>query len=181
MTRLLDGHLARGDLVHGNQRLVPSAAFDLPHAHVAMTLHDVDGVAYLLDTVLTAAVGAATVSLHLTPRDYRPPLSPPEFPPSNLYFGVDPRHGVAAVALLAFDKTRHSHQWLSQGTAWHADVAPLAMDPVNADATPFPGDTYITAAQLRVTVINWAWGDLLPPAGTSWRAATEDEVGWNWF
>lgn len=182
MTRLLDGQLLRSDLVHGDEFLIPRAVFELHHTTVSMKVRDAEGLEFLLDVVLDPAAAPTTVSLHLTPRRYRPEeLSPPEFPPSNLYFGVDQQHGVAAVALLAFDRDHDSHQWLSRGDAWRADVAMLAMDPANADVTPFPHGAYVTLSQLREVVVNWAWGTVLPPTGVEWQPAAEHEVGWSWF
>lgn len=182
MTRLLDDRLLRADLAHGDERLFPSAAFDLGHSTVSMNVRDPAGLDFLLGLVFGPAAGPTTVSLHLKPRDHRPAESfPPEFPPSNLLFGVDAAYRVAAVALLAFDRDGRSHQWLSRGDAWHADAARLAMDPANADATPFPRDAYVTLPPLRAAVRDWAWGTVLPPAGVSWRPASEHEVGWSWF
>lgn len=58
-----------------------------------------------------------TISMSLIPRDYHPEEFPePEMPPSNLYFSVDLERGVAAVALLAFDRDHESHQWLPRVT-----------------------------------------------------------------
>jgi hypothetical protein len=116
------------------------------------------------------------------PRNYRPEtLEVPEFPPSNLHFGVDQEHGVAAVALLAFDRDRRSHQWLPRGNAWRPGMAALAMDPTIPDDTPFPADAYVTIDELREIVTGWAWDADLPPSGVAWRAATEREVRWHWM
>ena len=182
MTRLLDDRLLRADLAHGDERLFHSAAFDLGHSTVSMNVRNAAGLDFLFGLVLDPAVEPTTVSMYLMPRDHRPAEPfPPEFPPSNLLFGLDSAHEVAAVALLAFDRDGRSHQWLSRGDAWHADVARLAMDPANADVTPFPRDAYITLPQLRAVVTDWAWGTALPPSGADWRPATDREVGWSWF
>ena len=182
MVGSVDGRLRKSDLAHGEQPLIPSAVFTLHQATVSMRLHAVRGLEYLLDTLLDRDAAPVTASLVLTPHTYcSQELSPPEFPPSNLLVGVDQEHAVAAVALLAFDQRHHSHQWLPQGNAWHQDVAALVMDPANAEDAVFPREAYITTAQLRAVVADWAWGDQLPPAGVRWRPATEREVRWSWF
>lgn len=182
MTILSSGHLRKADLSHGDERLLLTGTFDLHHSMVTMTIRDPAGIAFLLDSVLVHATTPTTVSMLLKPRNHRPETaSPPEFPPSNLLFGVDQRHAVAAAALLAFDRDRHSHQWLPSGSAWRPQAPPLAMDPANPDDTPFPSDAYITFAQLREVVSSWSWGVELPPAGVEWRPATEREVRWSWF
>ena len=176
------GQLDRADLAHADEPLLPSASFDLHHASVSMKIKDGEGLSFLLDSVLAADAAPTTVSMYLTPANYRPEqLTPPEFPPSNLYFGVDQEHGVAAVALLAFDRDQQSHQWLPRGNAWRPDVAALAMDPTIPDDTPFPPDAYVTIDQLREIVSGWAWGADLPPVGVEWRRASEREVCWHWM
>jgi hypothetical protein len=182
MTRLLAGHLLRSDLAHADEVLIPTAAFELRGATVSMTMHDADGVSFLLDCLLDPAAAPTTVSLHLRPRDYRPEdLQTAEFPPSNLVLGIDQRHGVAAAALLAFDRDHRSHQWLPQGDAWRDGVATLVMDPAGPADSLFPREAYVSVPQLREIVTQWAWGTELPPAGVRWRVATEREVRWSWF
>lgn len=182
MTSVVDGRLLKSDLAHGEEFLFPSAAVELHHATVSMKVYDTEGLAYLLDALLDPTAAPTTASLKLTPRIYRPEKSVPlEFPPSNLLVGIDQGHGLAAVALLAFDRHHNSHQWLPRGDAWHEDVTALAMDPANADNSPFPREAYITVPQLRKVVHGWAWGAELPPAGVVWRPATENEVSWSWF
>jgi hypothetical protein len=179
---MVDDHLRRTDLAHGEEHLFPSASFQLHHAAISMKIRDASGLSFLLDSLVASDAEPTTVSMRLTPRDYRPEDSAlPEFPPSNLYFGVDQEHGVAAVALLAFDRDQRSHQWLPRGNAWHSDVAVLAMDPTIAEDTPFPHDAYVTLDQLCEIVIGWAWGAILPPAGVEWRPADEREVRWHWM
>jgi hypothetical protein len=182
MTSLLGGHLLRADLAHADESLSPTAAFDLHHTSISMKIRDAEGLSFLLDAVLDPEVEPTVVSMYLKPRNYRPEeLSPPEFPPSNLFFGVDQKHDVAAVALLAFDKDHRSHQWLPRGSAWHDGVAPLAMDPNIPYDTPFPRDAYIAVAQLREVLSQWAWGTELPPPSIEWRPATDREVRWHWM
>ena len=181
MTSVVGGWLRKADLAHADEPLLPSASFRLHHASIAMTIEDGDGLSFLLDSVFSRDAEPTTVSMRLTPRNYHPgDLVPPEFPPSNLYFGVDQEHRVAAVALLAFDRDQRSHQWLPRGNAWRPDVAALAMDPTIPADTPFPADAYVTLAQLREIVFGWAWGPVLPPDGMDWRRASEREVRWHW-
>lgn len=147
-----------------------------------ISIRDDKGLDLLFRYVLNPELEPTTGSMSLIPRDYRPDgLAKPEFPPSNLYFSVDVDHGVAAVALLAFDRDEHSHQWLPRGHAWRPDVADLAMDHTIPSDTPFSRDAYITVDQLREVVAAWAWGAELPPAGVEWREASDREVRWHWL
>ncbi|HEY0449067.1 hypothetical protein, partial [Actinophytocola sp.] len=100
-----------------------------------------------------------------------------EFLPSSLYFDIDQAHEVAAAALLVVDANGDSYQWLTQGDLGRDDVV-LIMDPYNPEYARFPKESAISVALLHDAAAQWAFGDELPPAASSWRPATEDEVGW---
>jgi len=50
--------------------------------------------------------------------------------------------------------------------------------PCNPAYATFPQESFLPIAMLRDAVIQWAFGDVLPPLAVTWRHATEDEVGW---
>ena len=75
------------------------------------------------------------------------------------------------------DKDGDIHQWMTEGDAGRDDVF-LTHDSWNPKERQFPPESFITVAQLREAVAQWAFGDVFPPPAVRWRAATEDEVGW---
>lgn len=180
MTRSTEHRFRRADLAHGaDHLLVPSATFrdDAGSSFVA-TFGAEAALRTFLDMVLGYPGKTTTVTMFLKPRGYKPPPSaPPEFLPSSLYFDVDQASGTAAGALLLTDTTGLSHQWLTQGDLGRDDVV-LVMDPHNPEYATFPRQTFVPAHMLREAAIQWAFGDSLPPAATTWRQATEAEVGW---
>lgn len=83
---------------------------------------------------------------------------------------------MAAAGLLTLERGEQGHQWLTVGEAGRDDVT-LEMDPGNPGGHVFPPSSFITFAQLRVAVAEWAFGEILPPPSLQWRAAG-DEVRW---
>lgn len=180
MIRPADRNFRRTELAHGADRvLVPSATFrDESGSSFAASFASETGLRTFLDMVVGYPGVTSTVTLFRTPRGYRPaPSSPPEFLPSSLYFDLDRTHGIAAAALVLIDSSGHSHQWLTQGTQGRDDVV-LVMDPHNPEHARFPREACIPTTVLHDVVIQWAFGDDLPPPSTTWRTAAEDEVGW---
>jgi hypothetical protein len=179
MTGLLEGPIRRSDLARqdAEQILVPTARFKLGSTSVSLQIGDEGGVAFLLDTVLDPAARTETVSMYLMPYPHRhvPPPSN-DWPSSNLIFDVDQEHGVAAVGLLTLERHEQGHQWISVGDAGRNDVT-LEMDPADPGAHQFPPSSFITFAQLRRAVTEWAFGEILPPPSVLWREAA-DEVRW---
>ena len=180
MTQWTENRYRRADLAHGADHvLVPTATFrDNAGSSFTARLATETALHGFLDLVVRYPVKTSTVTMFLEPRGYKPsPSAPPEFLPSSLYFDVDQASGTAAVALLLIDATGTSHQWLTQGDLGRDDLV-LVMDPENPDYATFPPESFISVAVLREAVTQWAFGDELPPAATSWRMANEDEVGW---
>jgi hypothetical protein len=131
-----------------------------------------------VDMVITYPGETGPVRLFMEAKGLTPaPYLPPEYLPSSLVFDVDQKQGVAAAALLIFDASGISHQWLTLGDRDRDDVA-LIMDPFNPGFARFPPESLVPAAQLRQAVLDWAFGEELPPTAVPWRRANEDEVGW---
>jgi hypothetical protein len=84
---------------------------------------------------------------------------------------------VAAASLAVWGKDDDVRQWMTVGDAGRDDVL-LTQDASNADLKRFPPESFISIAQLRDVVIQWAFDDLLPPPAARWRPASEREVGW---
>lgn len=53
----------------------------------------------------------------------------------------------------------------------------LVQDPFNP-SNVFPNESFVTVPELRQAVIEWAFGEFLPPPAVSWRTTTEQEVKW---
>lgn len=180
MTRSTENRFRRADLAHGDDHvLVPSGTFrDHAGSSFSASFATESALHAFLEMVLHYPEPTSTVTLFLKPRGYRPsPSAPPEFLPSSLYFDIDQTRGIAAAALLLVDKQGVSHQWLTRGTLGLDDVE-LVMDPYNPEYTKFPSESLIPSTTLQNAVTQWAFGDDLPPTATTWRPATEDEVGW---
>lgn len=176
MTTLTAGHLRRSDLVHAaDHKLVPSDTFEAKDTIGGGYPVTPTGLSSLLDSLIHSPAKTAPVHLYLIPVGHRIEL--PEFPPSNLHFDLDPDHGVGAASLVTWDKDDEVRQWMTVGDAGRGDVL-LTQDASNADLKRFPPESFITIPQLRQVLIEWAFGDLLPPAAVRWRQTTEREVGW---
>jgi hypothetical protein len=52
MTSMVDDHLRRTDLAHGEEHLFPSASFQLHHAAISMKIRDASGLSFLLDSLV---------------------------------------------------------------------------------------------------------------------------------
>jgi hypothetical protein len=180
VTRWTESRFRRAELAHGADHvLVPGGNFrDDAGSTFTARFATETALHVFLDLVLGYPGRTSTVTMFLKPRGYKPsPSAPPEFLPSSLYFDVDQASGTAAAALLLIDATGTSHQWLSRGNLGRDDVV-LVMDPDNPEYATFPQESFITVAALREAVTQWAFGNELPPAATTWRTANEDEVGW---
>jgi hypothetical protein len=101
----------------------------------------------------------------------------PEYDLSNLRFQFDPEHEVAAAALLADDHDEDRlYRWVTRGNAGRDDVV-LAYDSWNQHETQFPPEAFITVRQLRDVVVQWAFGEVLPPPAVRWGDAP-DNLAW---
>lgn len=176
MTPLTAGYLRRSELMHGDsRRLVSSDTFEVKDTIGGDYPVSPDGLSRFLDSLIDSPVKTAPVHLYLIPAGHRIEL--PEFPPSNLHFDIDQDHQVAAASLAVWGKDDEVRQWMTVGDAGRDDVL-LTQDASNADLKRFPPESFISIAQLRDVVIQWAFDDLLPPPAARWRPASEREVGW---
>ncbi|HEX7661884.1 MAG TPA: hypothetical protein VF444_20645 [Pseudonocardiaceae bacterium] len=176
MSALTSGSLLRADLAYGAEHvLVPSDTFDAEHVIAGEYPATRAGLTRFVDDLARAVVRRGPVHLYLIPAGHRIEL--PELPAANLHFDLDPEQGVAAASLAVQDRDGEIHQWMTVGTAGRDDVL-LTQDAWNADVKRFPSAAFITVAQLRDVVLQWAFGDILPPPAVPWRAASEREVGW---
>lgn len=97
----------------------------------------------------------------------------PEHYLSNLRFQFDAEHDVAAAVVLLIDRNHHDEllAWMTRGDAGRPDVT-LAHDSWNEHETVFPPKSYISLAQLREVVAEWAYGELVPPEAVQWSAVS---------
>lgn len=169
-------HVRRSELIYGSDyRLVPSDTFEAKDTIGGDYPVSPDGLSQYLDDLISSPVKTNPVHLYLIPTGHKIDL--PEFPPSNLHFDVDQEHQVAAASLVVWDKDDEIHQWMTLGDAGRDDVL-LTQDAANPGVKRFPADSFISIPQLRLLVHQWAFGDMFPPPGARWRAASEREVGW---
>jgi hypothetical protein len=66
--------------------------------------------------------------------------------------------------------------WRTVGDAAHQDVA-LSHDSWNEHQTRLPAESFITITQLRAAVLDWAFGNDVPPRAVSWAEVS----GVDWF
>lgn len=157
-----------------DEPLFPSLSF-------GATVQDGEGLSLLLDSVLAPDAEPLTLSMYLRPSNYRPEeLTPPEFPPSNLYS--------ASTRNMAWPLSRCSR---SIGT----NAAISGCRAVTRGARMLPPWQWIrlsgtTPLSRRMPTSRSAscgrwWppgrGADLPPAGVEWREAAEREVAWHWL
>jgi hypothetical protein len=122
---------------------------------------------------LASPVKPATTRLYLHPDEVP---TRPEHQVSNLRFQFDPEHQVAAVVLLAIARSHHQLlSWRTVGDAGRSDVV-LAHDSWNEHETRLAPESFITVLQLRAAVMEWAFGDAVPPSAVSWADITD--VDW---
>jgi hypothetical protein len=137
------------------------------------TFHHQAELARFMDFLLASPTMPATSRLYRRASIY--PFKP-EYDLSNLRFQFDSAHDVAAAVLLADDHEDDViYRWMTRGDAGRDDVV-LSHDSWNGHETLFPVESFITIAQLRAVVTEWAFGELLPPPAASWVEV--DGVSW---
>jgi hypothetical protein len=176
MTSGVEDQVRRSDLAHAaTHQLDASGVFQFSGATYSVRFKSTSGLLTCLDVMMSFPRKPSTPRLHLSARGYESPE--PEWPPSNLRFDFDREHGVAAAVLLALDKHNGIYQWMTRGDAGRDDVF-LTHDSWNPDERRFPPAAFITIDQLREVLVQWAFGDVLPPPAVDWVVESQEEVGW---
>ena len=151
---------------------VVSGAFVLGGATYEATFTRKSELARYLDFLIASPRKPATSRLYLHPN-----VVPrrPEDQLSNLRFQFDAEHDVAAAVLLVAVKGEVL-EWRTDGDSAAPDVK-LAHDSWNEHETLFPSESFITIAELRRAVLDWGFGEQVPPEAVRW-VRTE---GIDWF
>jgi hypothetical protein len=127
------------------------------------------GVATLLGLLESEGDETMVHSLYLTPQGGQEPQA-------NLRFQFNRKHQVAAAVLVALDNQRGLYSWMTRGNAGRHDVT-LVHDSWNPGDTTLPPESFIFVQQLGQTVVEFAFGDVLPPPSVQW--ANVPDVGWS--
>jgi hypothetical protein len=124
-----------------------------------------------VDFLMASPIKPATSRLYL--HQSVTPVRPEHYL-SNLRFQFDAENDVAAAVVLLIDRNHDDEllAWTTRGDAGRPDVT-LAHDSWNEDETLFPPESYISLAQLREVVANWAYGELVPPEAVQWSAVSD--------
>ncbi len=126
-----------------------------------------------LDFVLASRIKPATTRPYLHPDEVP---TRPEHQVANLRFQFDPDHQVAAAVLLVIDRRNQQLlAWRTVGNAGRPDVV-LAHDSWNEHETQLPPESFITVRQLRLAVMDWAFGEGVLPSTAHWVEVAG--VGW---
>jgi hypothetical protein len=174
MTRAIPRAATWSDLGIDRTGSVVSGVFAVDGSSYEATFAGEAELARFLDFVLASPVKPATTRLYLHPDEV--PIRP-ERQVSNLRFQFDPEHQVAAAVLLVIDRSHHQlHSWRTVGDAGRPDVV-LAHDSWNEHETRLPPESFITIPRLRAAVMEWAFGNEVPPSAASWA----DVAGVDWF
>jgi hypothetical protein len=168
MTAPQDG-LHRTDLAApGGRRLEATGVFHLRGAVYTVTFETEPALASFLDLYLSSADDSKVARLHLTPQGTG-------LPAANLRFQINLANGVAAAVLIAMDADGRSHSWMTNGGMARVGVL-LAHDTWHPGETALPPESFITVAQLRTVLAQWAFGEVLPPPAVDWVSVRD--VGW---
>lgn len=152
----------------GGRRLEATGVFHLRGAVYTVTFESPAGLEVFLGLYLAEADDTQVARLHLTPQGTG-------LPAANLRFQLSHRHQVAGAVLIAMDADGRSHSWMTHGEAGHVAVA-LAHDNWHPVETALPPESFITVADLRTVIGQWAFGETLPPPAVRW--VTVRDVGW---
>lgn len=163
-------HLAKIDLAGPDDRhLQATGTFYLHGAVHTVRFDNADGVVTLLGLLESDGDDTMVHSLYLTPQGETAPSA-------NLRFQFNREHQVAAAVLVALDKQRQLYSWRTKGNAGRVDVT-LVHDAWNPGDTVLPPESFISMAELRPAVVEFATSDPLPPVSVQW--VTVPDVGWS--
>lgn len=165
------GRLYRSALKHWSPGLHVSVGFQTSSVSCNLAASSERGLAQVLDVALTFPDEPSVVRLYLEPNAHPAPGQL-----SNLRFDFDGEHQVAAAVLIAVDSEDRIYEWMTRGNAGRDDVL-LAHDSWNVSETRFPREAFVTLAELREAVLQWAFGEgVFPPPAVRWAEAPD--VGW---
>ena len=176
MSSSVENAMRRADLIDASGgEWVASGVFQFSDATYSVEFTNENGLLECLDMMMSLSHKPGTPRFTLRPRRWAP--KGPEVPPSSLRFDFDHEHGVAAAVCLVCDRAGNVYAWMTRGGAGRSDFV-LSHDSWNPDDTRFPQQSFITIAQLRELVAQWAFGDVLPPPAVEWAVEPPDEIGW---
>jgi len=165
--------MRRSDLLYADQYgLTATGIFDVaPATSAQMRFGTVSGLGKFLDYYLAHGDDSVVARMYLAPNA----SAIRDSPVANLRFQFNRRHQVAAVVLLAATADGACSTWVT------ADNVPchgldLAHDTWNPRDTRFPPTSYVHLSTLKPTLLEFAFGDTLPPGPASWHSYAE--VGW---
>lgn len=176
MSSSVENAVTRADLIDAPYgEWVASGVFQFSGAIYSVEFnHDV-GLLECLDVMMSLPDKPGTPRCSLRPRHWAP--EGPAVPPSSLRFDFNREHGVAAAVCMVCDRADNVYAWMTRGDSGRSDTV-LTYDSWNPDETRYPPESFITIPQLRELVVQWAFGDVLPPPAVEWTIELPDEIGW---
>jgi len=150
---------------------VVSGVFQVGSANYRCEFHAEPELRRFVDFLIASPTKPATSRLYL-----HQSVSPvrPEHYLSNLRFQFDAEHDAAAAVVLLIDRAGNDEllAWMTHGNTGRPDVM-LAHDSWNEDETSFPTESFVSLAELREVIAEWAFGELVPPRAVRWSAASD--------
>ncbi|HEV2777874.1 MAG TPA: hypothetical protein VGX25_00580 [Actinophytocola sp.] len=158
------------DLARPDDRyLQATGVFYLSGAVHTVTFDNAGGVVALMKLLEAEGDDSMVARMYLTPQGETAPSA-------NLRFHFNREHQVAAAVLVALDKHRRLHSWMTRGDAGRDDVT-LVHDSWNPDDTALPPESFIFLPELRPAVVEFAFLEELPPPSVRW--ASVPDIGWS--
>lgn len=158
---------------HGFDRYTVKALFQYPSGVYDARISTRDGFARFLDFVFAIPEEPHNPALYLLPN-----IAADTAPCAYLKFDYNLDTNTAAAVTLAIDHDNTHHCWLTQGHAARDDIH-LTADSWNPDENLFPLSSYITIAQLRHVILDWAFDNALLSSATTWTPS--DPHAWPWI
>ncbi|HEV7648578.1 MAG TPA: hypothetical protein VGP26_10480 [Actinophytocola sp.] len=163
------GCLAKIDLYGpADRHLQATGTFHLHGSVHNVTFQDANGVVTTLGLLEAEGDDAMMAHLYLTPQGETAPSA-------NLRFQFSREHQVAAAVLVALDKQRRIHSWMTRGRFGRDDVT-LVHDSWNPGDTVLPPESFSYLPELRPALVESACAEVLPPSSVEW--ARVPDVGW---
>ena len=112
----VNSRVRRLDLAHADAHDIGASGVQFSGATYEVAFRTEAGLRECLDTMMSLKNRPATPRLYLQARDFM--SSEPGWPPTNLRFDYDLRHGCASRARSITSPIRHSGRSLSAGHRW---------------------------------------------------------------